>query len=499
MAIQLTVMAIEYGFAGRPSTQLFYKDEVVLGRDISSDVVLKRPEISGQHAKIIVRRNGHGSEPELFIKDLGSSNGTMMGTRTLEPDKEILIQANERIIIGNYLIRSTFLDIDSPKEGENIAEAADVSAGSAVSSKQKEEVLPSPEDLPAEVAAGTGTEESRKAEQESFQARGVMAVQEEEKDMGILDDYRSDFGEQPAQDTGAVKTNKWSIFGGEAADASTDYNAEKTEVPVEPAAEKSAAENVPVADVLESRIRGKAPESAVTVTDSAININIDFDAIQLFTVAGKVSYRGVPLSNVEVRMGSLSRITSEDGRFEFRDIEDGTRYDLRAERQGYVFKCEAPSGIVSSDVEVVFSAKQLFVIRGKIMHRDTPLEGVRVEAGAWGSAITVHDGTYCIPNVPEGSGYALVAAKDGFIFECGAPSGILGQADEIVDFNARKLLTITGKITHKGFPLAGVEIDGGPIGKTITSQDGSYRFEKVPEGTDYKLVARRDGFTFGKK
>lgn len=72
------------------------------------------------------------------------------------------------------------------------------------------------------------------------------------------------------------------------------------------------------------------------------------------------------------------------------------------------------------------------------------------------------------------------------------------DADDLnhVDFEAVKLLALKGIVTHHGTPLAGVHIDGGKIGQTVTGPEGTFAFSDIEEYTPYAVTASKAGFDF---
>src|SRR5262249_5957481 len=94
---------------GAPTTTVYNKNIITLGRGRHNDVVLDRPEVSDVHARLRVDQKEDSGGQSLYITDLGSSNGTLVENNALKPDFEVRMGPNERIIIGNFLIKPTVI------------------------------------------------------------------------------------------------------------------------------------------------------------------------------------------------------------------------------------------------------------------------------------------------------------------------------------------------------------------------------------------------------
>ena len=84
--------------------------EILIGRLDSSQLKISLSDVSSKHAIISYKSNG-----ELYIKDLGSSNGTFINDKKIAPDKEYLFKQEDIIIVGSAVL--TFI-IDQVKPAE---------------------------------------------------------------------------------------------------------------------------------------------------------------------------------------------------------------------------------------------------------------------------------------------------------------------------------------------------------------------------------------------
>ncbi len=70
--------------------------EVVVGRDAKAQVRIDRPEISGLHAQLIFDANG-----QLFVIDLGSTNGTFVNGNRIAPGVQTLVRSLDIVAFAN--------------------------------------------------------------------------------------------------------------------------------------------------------------------------------------------------------------------------------------------------------------------------------------------------------------------------------------------------------------------------------------------------------------
>jgi diguanylate cyclase (GGDEF)-like protein len=83
------------------------RDEVTLGRALEADVRINDLRASRLHARITVERNADNDSVRCIIRDLASTNGTLINGRTL---KEAVLNEGDKISIGDQLFRFDMLD-----------------------------------------------------------------------------------------------------------------------------------------------------------------------------------------------------------------------------------------------------------------------------------------------------------------------------------------------------------------------------------------------------
>jgi pSer/pThr/pTyr-binding forkhead associated (FHA) protein len=354
MAIEIRIMSLDLDSDEVTRTVRFNKEEISIGRYETNDLVLDRPEVSGEHVKISLKAGNNGGGSGIFITDLGSSNGTRVEDMILQAFAETPVSLNARIMVGTYLLKARLLSAE---------EAAEIN---------------------------------------------VQTKPPEEKKNGA------------------------------------SFSVPKQDQPFHPS---TAADPVP---------RG-----------------------------------GQKIVTKEQRVVTKEDNPTLDG-LKNNQILDPVLQPLDSERSHF-------SGMVEEQDVLDFDlcAMQVFMIYGTVTYWGEPLEGVHVDGGDLGERITDADGTFLFEQVPEDTSFSIRPVKENFSFECSGSSGVLTE-DTQLDITAIQHFTISGRVTHKGVPLTGVEIDGGELGKTVTDGDGYYSFKDVPEGTNFEFTASKDGFVFSR-
>lgn len=83
------------------------RDEVILGRALEADVRINDARASRLHARIRIAYDAKTGEAEYRIKDLGSTNGTLVNGHAVE---ETVLRDGDKLVIGEHLMRFDLLD-----------------------------------------------------------------------------------------------------------------------------------------------------------------------------------------------------------------------------------------------------------------------------------------------------------------------------------------------------------------------------------------------------
>jgi diguanylate cyclase (GGDEF)-like protein len=86
---------------GTPQGQRFFltKPEMVLGRDASVDISISDNGISRKHVKFTKK------DQSVFLSDIGSSNGTLLNDKRIEPHVSVLLEKEDMIKLGKTIFK----------------------------------------------------------------------------------------------------------------------------------------------------------------------------------------------------------------------------------------------------------------------------------------------------------------------------------------------------------------------------------------------------------
>lgn len=157
------------------------------------------------------------------------------------------------------------------------------------------------------------------------------------------------------------------------------------------------------------------------------------------------------------------------------------------------------SQVGDSDVIVFdFEAKKLCSISVSVNYKGLGLSDVNVSLGGQGSNLSNANGLVDFSDIEEGSKLEFNFAKAGYVLE---PSklALVIEDDQTIKVSALKLVSVRGKVQHRGMPLAGVKVNGGELGSTTTNAEGIYEFKNVVEGTPVNVSVEKEGFVFSRK
>jgi pSer/pThr/pTyr-binding forkhead associated (FHA) protein len=488
--LKLTVMTLDINPGSKPVTQVFYKDELTLGRLPSNDVVLGRPEISGIHARLRIEKGDNGDPDRLFITDLGSSNGTTVEKNQLRPRIEIAMMPNERIFIGNYVIKPSILTSASEGLFSKSTDQAPIEseAGDSSPTKTLNRSLFSDSDQETQPS----TSKNNLFSSDSSSSNSSISSWNLNSDSSIIFSETSDTvgNEEPVlnqeQDSDSRSTDSLTDDSNGESSSLTENNENSND------RKKTMEFTVPFGTPLtkeEEYSRG-----AKEVPEVSLNA---FSSTYEGVTKNSFSEQAAPTQPLFSQSKEFhSSLESKEMTSEYRKTEDvliDAYSPVTSSSGSHIVTVKVDGDDVRS---MNFVARAYTNLKGKVVHKDRPLPGVLVDAGSFGTSITDADGSFTVSNILEGTDYCITLSKEKFQFLPLELTGTVSLDSDIISVQASQLFTISGIITHHGNPLSGVEVDGGEIGKVLTKEDGSYLFENVPEGKEYNLTLKKEGYDF---
>lgn len=98
-----------------------FRGDVVIGRDRECDVMIADFPVSRQHCRFIPPRSA-SADATWHIEDLGSSNGTSVNHRKLEPGEPKALKNGDKVMLGRFGFRffesaTALMDDEEPTRG----------------------------------------------------------------------------------------------------------------------------------------------------------------------------------------------------------------------------------------------------------------------------------------------------------------------------------------------------------------------------------------------
>jgi len=214
---------------------------------------------------------------------------------------------------------------------------------------------------------------------------------------------------------------------------------------------------------------------------------------------GNITRAGQPLAGVTLDAGALGGVlTNSAGDYTFGIFENGTSYSVTPTLTNHSFVPTSASGLLIANTSADFVGTfQGVTIFGTITQNGTPLSGVTVDGGSFGTKITDSNGFYSFDLV-NGDSYTFTPLLTGYAFSPTSRSGTIdGGLITPVNFSANLLQFIVGGVvkTASGRPIPGVTVVSPELGTTTTNTSGLFGYRNTNYGTTYTYTAARTGFT----
>jgi len=528
MAVKLTILSTDLGeMTSSPMIQFFDQETINIGRKKAcNDVVLEKPEISGRHMTMRIEydefNTGH-----IYVKDLGSLNGTTIEGKLIEPQVEMELRIGQRISVGPYIIKPSFV------EGAEVKTKADAFFKTVSDKPHDDLTFVSSENSYSQTLLDEGKGLVEQVDSSSSgdvqEASLLKAIRSNTLDNSNdeLETFNSEehdmtdfFSETESDSEGFDKDAKTfdsyyekvttdnSSFIEDEQDLSEETDRERG---VKPQARISNFDFLADEELLneQNEFKNKCEDEENAVFDD------DDDDAEEFSLN---SYNNVEDNNDKDALifaddplaGHLNELPQSKSISDENDLaleddstldQDGVN-DRDGDEEGALGenKFDDTLANTASDDDVQefnFEAIKLFSISGQIFCKNNLLKNVVVSIGS--EKCECKNGKFSFLDLEEGTRYDLNFIKDKYSFVYDASSGSL-ESDVTVKVIATKLYDISGQIkSQRNMPVSGVTVDAGKFGKTETDQNGNFQFLDVADGSKLKLFFKKAHYRFESK
>lgn len=400
MGIKLLITAVNTKAHGNVSTLELDGTDITIGCSDRDSAKLDANKLQGCRARISARHDADTGRTRLLLANLSESAPIILNHSPLLYRQESAIDGDSNFQLGDYLISAIYRATTVPANDHS----QDFSLDSAIESLLRpldEEIRDYPQSGPS--ARSTG------------QRFGQLDAQNE--DHAKHDDKKAI---TDAKDTQAAKLGPaphvQPSLGNLPAETARVAPVTRKVVDFQP-------QNKPLVTPPDSNDDLVTADSEQTLFDGTVGVDdipeLDFDAIRLFSIRGRISHHDKPLAGMELDGGILGTVFSDaNGCFSFNNIIEGTHFQIDVKHDGYqMHGKDALFGILTKNVEAKLGAIKLSRVSGRITHSGQALAGVRLDAGEFGTCISDDDGYYHFDDVPENTHLTISANGTGFSYK----------------------------------------------------------------------------------
>lgn len=455
MGIAVRINALQDALSAAPDIHEISQNQITIGSYNDDTIKLEHGKLQGKHIRIHSEWNRNSGQTRLVVTNISGSNRLLVGNRLLNEDETQVIDENMRIQMGDYRLTATIHNPDIQDVFNKQLEESTSTAETGESEKPFTLDSFTPDDLAIDSVV-----QSLLQTDTNTQAAIKSEVEEEipENTMNAADTPASEIEEK-------------------------HHSAEKVDAESNTFSDPVGdAETLPTSDV--------TIETQAMVTESPQAMGPDITADKEAMASSKSSQsdllREIPDNIVPIQ----------------KEAESGTDTQPRTSSNAYgtveqtLFEHIAGLNDIK---EMDFDALRLLTISGQVTHHSEAMQGIEIDGGELGVIHTDQNGRFCFDNIIEGTHYQINVKHDGYLLSGkDILSGILGQ-DIIADLKATRLTCVTGRLTHAGKPLSGIELDAGEYGTCTSDREGNYCFEDIPEGAKLAISAKRSGYAFKRK
>ncbi len=455
MGIAVRINALQDALSAAPDIHEISQNQITIGSYNDDTIKLEHRKLQGKHIRIHSEWNRNSGQTRLVVTNISGSNRLLVGNRLLNEDETQVLDENMRIQMGDYRLTATIHNPDIQAILNTQLEESTSTAETGESEKPFTLDSFTPDDLAIDNAVQSLLQT---ATNEQFAIKPEVEKEIPENNLN-------------------------------ASDALTSEIEDKRQ-----SSEEVEAEAITVSDPV--GYPESSPTSDITIETQAI-VKEGPQTTDLESIADK---EAVASSNSNP--SDLLREIPDNIVPIQKEADSGTDTKPRSASNAYgaveqtLFEHIAGLNDIQ---EMDFDALRLLTISGQVTHHSEAMAGIEIEGGELGVIHTDQNGRFCFDNVIEGTHYQINVKHDGYLLSGkGILSGILGH-DIIADLKATRLTRVTGRLTHAGKPLSGIQLDAGEFGTCTSDSEGNYSFEDIPEGAKLAISASRSGYCFKRK
>ncbi|MCB1756821.1 MAG: hypothetical protein KDJ38_14955 [Gammaproteobacteria bacterium] len=393
MAIKLLITAVQAGEHCTVNTLELDSSSITIGSELGDSVKLDPRKLQACRARIS-RQQNTGSGPVLLtLKNLSTTSPIYVNQIPLQHGEETMIDNERNFRMGEYLISAAAPDEPQP------VQADEFSLDSAIESLLRPLDEPFNADNTLEAPAPIKT--AQKISQPAMVDKLPAATK-----IQTVKPWSVPQAQVPTQPT----------------DVAADRNGKDSPAP-QTRAEAPLGPNNPVVEFPEKAMESVIAEVEQTLFECKVGVRdiqqLDFDALRLYSISGRVCHHENPLAGIELDGGELGRVVSDaKGCFRFDNIVEGTHFQIDVKHDGYLLDGkDALCGVLTESVEIRLSATKLSRVSGRLTYKGQPLPGIRLDAGSFGHCISDENGYYHFDDIPENTDLTLTASQSGYTFK----------------------------------------------------------------------------------
>jgi len=328
----------------RPIVKNYNKKEIVLGRHSSNDFVLDQDGVSDRHVRIRTAGEDKGSDKKIYVTDLGSAAGVSVGDKRIKAYKEIEVQPEEELKIGDFTL-STSLYKGAIKNGVKFFSKSNASDATAkvtekTSAGKKIEVLKLREDSKATIELNADAEIKEEKKEVKTEKASVTTDSSVSSDKAILKVEAEKVIDFNFEATKLVTLSGRVVHHGKPVEG---VKIDAGGLGTSTTGEGGVFSFIDIAEDSKFQVSASKDGFIFSVDNASGTLtgdtNIEFKAVQLLSVSGKVMNKGKPLAGVEIDSGEFGKaVTDASGAYTINNVPENTELNIVAKKGGYILK-----------------------------------------------------------------------------------------------------------------------------------------------------------------